>query len=45
MLWSLIKITLFVGIVGFLAWGAGYLLEVDGGMTIRGFGYEVSRAR
>ena len=42
MLWSLIKIILFVGIVGFLAWGAGYLLEVDGGMTIRGFGYEVS---
>jgi HemY protein len=42
MLWSLIKIILFVGLVGALAWGAGYLLEADGGLQIRALGYELS---
>ena len=42
MLWSLIKIIIFVGIVGFLAWGAGFLLEADGGLQIRAFGYELN---
>jgi len=42
MLWSLIKIILFVGIVGAMAWGAGMLLEADGGLQIRAMGYELS---
>ncbi|MEH6520607.1 heme biosynthesis protein HemY [Sulfitobacter sp.] len=42
MLWSLIKIIFFVGVVGALAWGAGFLLEADGGTQIRAFGYELS---
>ncbi|MCX7565855.1 tetratricopeptide repeat protein [Sulfitobacter sp. F26169L] len=42
MLWSLIKIIIFVGVVGALAWGAGLLLEADGGLQIRALGYELS---
>lgn len=42
MLWSLIKIILFVAVVGFLAWGAGFLLEADGGLQIRALGYELN---
>ncbi|MEQ6249587.1 heme biosynthesis HemY N-terminal domain-containing protein [Sulfitobacter sp. HNIBRBA3233] len=42
MLWSLIKIILFVGIVGALAWGAGFLLESQGGMQIRAMGLELN---
>jgi len=42
MLWSLIKIIFFIGVVGALAWGAGYLLEADGGLQIRAFGYELN---
>jgi len=34
MLWSLIKIVLFIGIVAALTWGAGYLMEIEGGITI-----------
>jgi len=42
MLWSLIKIIVFVGVVGALAWGAGVLLEADGGLQIRALGYELN---
>jgi len=42
MLWSLIKIIFFIGVVGALAWGAGFLLESDGGLQISALGYEVS---
>lgn len=42
MLWSLIKIIFFVGVVGALAWGAGFLLEADGGLQVRALGYELS---
>ncbi len=42
MLWSLIKIILFVGAVGALAWGAGFLIEADGGVQIRAMGYELN---
>ncbi len=42
MLWSLIKIIFFVGVVGALAWGAGLLLEADGGLQVRALGYELS---
>ncbi len=34
MLWSLIKIVLFVAIVAALTLGAGYLLETDGGIRV-----------
>lgn len=40
MLWSLIKIILFIGAVAALAWGAGYLLESQGGMQLRVMGTE-----
>ena len=42
MLCSLIKIIFFIGVVGALAWGAGFLLESDGGLQISALGYEVS---
>ena len=42
MLWSLIKVIFFIGVVGALAWGAGFLLESDGGLQISALGYEVS---
>lgn len=42
MLWSLIKIIFFVGIIGALAWGAGFLLEADGGLQVRALGYELN---
>ncbi len=42
MLWSLIKIIVFIGLVGVLAWGAGMLLEADGGLQIRALGYELN---
>ncbi|WP_299026704.1 heme biosynthesis HemY N-terminal domain-containing protein [uncultured Sulfitobacter sp.] len=42
MLWSLIKIIFFVGVIGALAWGAGFLLEADGGLQIRALGYELN---
>ncbi|WP_289042883.1 heme biosynthesis HemY N-terminal domain-containing protein [uncultured Aliiroseovarius sp.] len=34
MLWSLFKIILFVVVIAFLALGAGYLLETDGGIRV-----------
>jgi HemY protein len=42
MLWSLIKIIFFVGVVGALAWGAGILLEAEGGLQISAFGFELN---
>ena len=40
MLWSLIKIVVFVAVVGALAWGAGYLLESQGGVQVTVMGTE-----
>ncbi len=34
MLWSLIKIVLFIGIIAALTWGAGLLLETGGGVRV-----------
>ncbi|QFT58303.1 hypothetical protein FIU94_05645 [Sulfitobacter sp. THAF37] len=42
MLWSLIKIIVFVAVVGALAWGAGYLLESQGGVQVTLMGTEYS---
>ncbi len=42
MLWSLIKIIIFFCVVGALAWGAGFLLQADGGLQIRALGMELS---
>jgi HemY protein len=40
MLWSLIKILVFVGVIGLLAIGAGYLLESSGGVQVTVSGIE-----
>ncbi|WP_146347553.1 heme biosynthesis protein HemY [Falsiphaeobacter marinintestinus] len=40
MLWSLLKILVFVAIIGLLALGAGYLLETSGGVMITVAGTE-----
>lgn len=42
MLWSLIKIILFVAVVAALAWGAGFLLESQGGIQVTVMGTEYS---
>jgi len=42
MLWSLIKIILFVALTAALALGAGYLLELDGGVRIAFAGWEIN---
>ncbi|KIN62864.1 HemY domain protein [Sulfitobacter noctilucicola] len=42
MLWSLIKIVVFVAVVAALAWGAGYLLESQGGVQVTVLGTEFS---
>jgi HemY protein len=42
MLWSLIKIVLFVAVVAVLAWGAGFLLESQGGIQVTVLGTEYS---
>ncbi len=42
MLWSLIKIIVFVAVVGALAYGAGYLLESQGGVQVTVMGTEYS---
>jgi HemY protein len=42
MLWSLIKIVLFVVAIAALAWGAGYLLESEGGIQLTLMGTEYS---
>lgn len=34
MLWSLIKIVLFIGIVAAITWGASFLMETDGGLQV-----------
>ena len=34
MLWSLLKVILFLGFVAAAAWGAGYLMETEGGIRI-----------
>ena len=34
MLWSLIKIVLFIGLIAALTWGAGFLLETGGGVRV-----------
>lgn len=34
MLWSLIKIVLFLGFIAAAAWGAGFLMESDGGVRV-----------
>ncbi|KIN65784.1 HemY domain protein [Sulfitobacter noctilucae] len=40
MLWSLIKIVVFVAAIAALAWGAGYLLESQGGLQVTVMGTE-----
>lgn len=42
MLWSLFKIIFFIGVVGAMAWGAGFLLEAEGGLQIRAMGLELN---
>ena len=42
MLWSLIKIIVFIALVAALAWGAGYLLESQGGVQVTVMGTEYS---
>jgi HemY protein len=42
MLWSLIKIVFFFCIVGTMAWGAGFLLQAEGGLQIRAMGVELN---
>ena len=44
MLWSLVKILIFVALVGMLALGAGYLMETEGGvrLTVAGMEYSLS---
>ena len=40
MLWSLLKIILFVAVVAALTVGAGYIMESQGGIQITAGGYE-----
>ena len=42
MLWSLIKIIAFVAAIAAMAWGAGYLLESQGGIQVTVMGTEYS---
>ncbi|MEX0283343.1 MAG: heme biosynthesis protein HemY [Paracoccaceae bacterium] len=42
MLWSLVKILVFVAIVGLLTLGAGFLMETDGGLRVEYAGMEYS---
>ncbi len=42
MLWSLIKIILFVVVVAAIALGAGYLLESEGGIRVAAFRQEIN---
>ena len=42
MLWSLIKIVLFVVAIAALAWGAGFLMESTGGLQVTVMGTEYS---
>ena len=40
MLWSLLKIVLFLALVAAAAWGAGFLMEADGGVRVSVAGTE-----
>ena len=40
LLWSLLKIVIFIGIIAAAAWGAGFLLETDGGVRMAVAGTE-----
>ncbi len=42
MLWSLVKILVFVAVIGLLAIGAGYLMETEGGIRVTVAGMEYS---
>lgn len=42
MLWSLIKIIFFFCVVAAMAWGAGLLLQAEGGLQIRAMGFELN---
>lgn len=42
MLWSLIKILIFVVLVAALTWGASWLMESSGGMRIEAAGFEIT---
>jgi HemY protein len=42
MLWSIIKIVVFFALVAALAWGAWYVLDMDGGVTVQAAGVEVT---
>ena len=42
MLWTLIKIALFICIVAAGTWGTGFLMEADGGIRISVAGYELT---
>ncbi len=42
MLWSIIKIVVFFALVAALAWGAWYVLDMQGGVTIQAAGIEVT---
>jgi HemY protein len=42
MLWSLLKVLIFVAIVGALAWGAGFLMESTGGLQVTAGGSEIT---
>ncbi|MDO6584276.1 heme biosynthesis HemY N-terminal domain-containing protein [Salipiger sp. 1_MG-2023] len=42
MLWSLLKIVIFVAIVAALTLGAGYIMEANGGIQITAAGYELN---
>ncbi|MGB7318341.1 MAG: heme biosynthesis HemY N-terminal domain-containing protein, partial [Planktotalea sp.] len=42
MLWSLLKVLVFVAIIAVLTLGAGYLMELGGGATLQMAGYEIA---
>ena len=42
MLWSIIKIVVFFALVAAVVWGAWYVLDMDGGVTIQAAGIEVT---
>ncbi|MBT0957738.1 heme biosynthesis protein HemY [Alphaproteobacteria bacterium KMM 3653] len=42
MIWSVIRIVLFVGVIGALAYGAGMLIDTDTGVGITAGGYELN---
>ena len=42
MLWSLIKIVVFVAVIAAITWGASFLLESSGGLQVTVMGTEYS---